>query len=92
MATLTAPKTLDSFSPLTGERVGSVPTLQPEEVQAVVDDVASVQPFWAELPLEGRARYMKRASSPPSIIAARYSSEASGSDPRVDLIHAETVS
>src|SRR4051794_23463456 len=61
MATTTAPRTLDSFSPLTGERIGSVPTLQPEEVQAVVDDVASVQPFWAQLPLAGRARYMKRA-------------------------------
>ena len=61
MATITAPKTLDSFSPLTGERIGSVPTLQPDEVQAVVDDVASVQPFWAQLPLAGRARYMKRA-------------------------------
>src|SRR3954471_21034706 len=61
MATVTAPKTLESFSPLTGERIGSVPTLQPEEVQAVVDDVASVQPFWAQLPLAGRARYMKRA-------------------------------
>jgi acyl-CoA reductase-like NAD-dependent aldehyde dehydrogenase len=61
MATLTAPKTLDSFSPLTGELVGSVPTLTPDEVQSVVDDVASVQPFWAQLPLAGRARYMKRA-------------------------------
>src|SRR5881392_936124 len=61
MATIAAPKTLDSFSPLTGERIGSVPTLQPQEVQAVVDDVASVQPFWAQLPLAGRARYMKRA-------------------------------
>src|SRR5881392_812835 len=62
MATIAAPKTLDSFSPLTGERIGSVPTLQPQEVQAVVDDVASVQPFWAQLPLAGRARYMKRAA------------------------------
>src|SRR3954466_12017490 len=61
MATLTAPQSLDSHSPLTGERIGSVPTLQPGEVQAVVDDVASVQPFWAQLPLAGRARYMKRA-------------------------------
>src|SRR5687767_4614469 len=62
MATLTAPKTLDSFSPLTGDRIGAVPVLSPEEVQCVVDDVASVQPFWAELPLAGRARYMKRAA------------------------------
>ncbi|HEX4720822.1 MAG TPA: aldehyde dehydrogenase family protein, partial [Thermoleophilaceae bacterium] len=62
MATVAAPASLDSFSPLTGERIGSVPTLRPEEVQAVVDDVASVQPFWAQLPLAGRARYMKRAA------------------------------
>jgi succinate-semialdehyde dehydrogenase/glutarate-semialdehyde dehydrogenase len=54
-------KVLESFSPLTGERIGSVPTITPAEVQAVVDDVASVQPFWAQLPLAGRARYMKRA-------------------------------
>jgi succinate-semialdehyde dehydrogenase/glutarate-semialdehyde dehydrogenase len=28
----------------------------------VVDDVASVQPFWAQLPLGDRARYMRRAA------------------------------
>jgi succinate-semialdehyde dehydrogenase/glutarate-semialdehyde dehydrogenase len=55
-------KVVESFSPLTGERLGSVPALSPGEVQAVVDDVASVQPFWAQLPLAGRARYMKRAA------------------------------
>jgi acyl-CoA reductase-like NAD-dependent aldehyde dehydrogenase len=31
-------------------------------VQSVVDDVASVQPFWAQLPLIDRARYMRRAA------------------------------
>src|SRR6476660_9617514 len=62
MATLTAPKTVESFNPLTGERVGEVPALRPEDIQAVVDDVASVQPFWAQLPLAGRARYMKAAA------------------------------
>src|SRR5215212_475665 len=55
-------KTLDSFSPLTGERLRSVPALGPEDVQAVVDDVASVQPFWAQLPLADRARYMQRTA------------------------------
>src|SRR4051794_8062558 len=60
MTTVAAPGALDSFSPLTGERIGSVPTVRPEDVQAVVDDVGSVQPFWAQLPLAGRARYMKR--------------------------------
>src|SRR5690349_5194193 len=53
---------LESFNPATGERIGSVPTLAPEEVQSVVDDVASVQPFWALLPLADRARYMRRAA------------------------------
>jgi acyl-CoA reductase-like NAD-dependent aldehyde dehydrogenase len=62
MTTVAAPATLDSFSPLTGEQIGSVPTVRPDDVQAVVDDVASVQPFWAQLPLAGRARYMKRAA------------------------------
>jgi succinate-semialdehyde dehydrogenase / glutarate-semialdehyde dehydrogenase len=53
---------LESFNPATGEFVGSVDTVTPEDVQAVVDDVASVQPFWAQLPLADRARYMRRAA------------------------------
>jgi acyl-CoA reductase-like NAD-dependent aldehyde dehydrogenase len=53
---------LESFSPATGELIGSVPTLDPSEVQAVVDDVAEVQPFWAQLPLSDRARYMRRTA------------------------------
>src|SRR2546421_578824 len=55
-------KVVESFSPLTGESLGSVPALSPADVQGVVDDVASVQPFWAQLPLAGRARYMLRAA------------------------------
>src|SRR3954463_6868582 len=62
MTTVSAPSSLDSFSPLTGEKIGSVPTVTPDQVQSVVDDVASIQPFWAQLPLTGRARYMKRAA------------------------------
>src|ERR687895_2556800 len=53
---------LESFSPLDGSRLGAVETLRPEQVQAVVDDVASVQPFWASLPPADRARYMRRAA------------------------------
>ena len=53
---------LESFSPFDGKRLGSVPTLAPEEVQAVVDDVAEVQPYWAALELGERARYMRRAA------------------------------
>ena len=53
---------LESFSPLRrrpARRGGDRP---PHQVQAVVDDVASVQPFWAQLPLADRARYMRRAA------------------------------
>ena len=53
---------LESFNPATGELVGSVETITPEQVQAVVDDVAEVQPFWAELSLADRARYLRRAA------------------------------
>src|SRR4051812_17050661 len=52
---------LESFSPLDGARIGAVETIRPDAVQAVVDDVATVQPFWAQLPLKDRARYMRRA-------------------------------
>jgi acyl-CoA reductase-like NAD-dependent aldehyde dehydrogenase len=53
---------LESFSPATGERIGAVSTVTPGEVQSIVDDVASVQPFWAQLSLADRARYMRRAA------------------------------
>jgi succinate-semialdehyde dehydrogenase/glutarate-semialdehyde dehydrogenase len=52
---------LESFSPVDGALLGSVPSLEPSRVQSVVDDVAEVQPFWAQLPLADRARYMRRA-------------------------------
>ncbi len=54
--------TLDSYSPATGELLGSVPITAPEDVQAVVDEVAKVQPFWAQLTLRDRARYLERAA------------------------------
>jgi acyl-CoA reductase-like NAD-dependent aldehyde dehydrogenase len=53
---------LDSFSPATGERLGSVPTVAPDAVQGIVDEVAQVQPFWAQLPFTDRSRYMRRAA------------------------------
>ena len=53
---------LQSLNPGTGDPIGSVPTVTPDQVQSIVDDVAGVQPFWAQLPLEERARYMKRAA------------------------------
>jgi acyl-CoA reductase-like NAD-dependent aldehyde dehydrogenase len=53
---------LESFNPATGERIGAVPTIKASQVQSVVDDVADVQPFWAQLSLLERARYMRRAA------------------------------
>jgi acyl-CoA reductase-like NAD-dependent aldehyde dehydrogenase len=51
---------LESFNPATGELIGTVETITPAKVQGIVDDVAEVQPFWAALSLEDRARYMRR--------------------------------
>jgi succinate-semialdehyde dehydrogenase/glutarate-semialdehyde dehydrogenase len=56
------PGELASQNPATGERIGSVPTVTPEQVQAIVDDVAEVQPFWAQLSLPERASYLRRAA------------------------------
>jgi acyl-CoA reductase-like NAD-dependent aldehyde dehydrogenase len=52
---------LESFNPATGERIGAVPTVTPDQVQGIVDDVAEVQPFWAQLSLPERASYLRRA-------------------------------
>src|SRR5262245_32883158 len=52
---------LESFNPATGELVGTVETVTPGKVQGIVDDVAEVQPFWAQLSLDDRARYLRRA-------------------------------
>jgi acyl-CoA reductase-like NAD-dependent aldehyde dehydrogenase len=52
---------LESFNPATGERIGAVPTVTPDQVQGIVDDVAEVQPFWAQLSLSERASYLRRA-------------------------------
>src|SRR5947209_9152098 len=62
MALTAATDQLESFSPATGERIGSVPVTPPDEVQAVVQAVAKVQPFWAQLTLQDRARYLERAA------------------------------
>jgi succinate-semialdehyde dehydrogenase/glutarate-semialdehyde dehydrogenase len=61
-AEIKASGTLDSFNPATGELVGSVDTITPEQVQGVVDEVAEVQQFWAELSLDDRASYMRDAA------------------------------
>src|ERR671927_323685 len=54
--------TLESFNPATGESIGSVETIAPKDVAGVVAEVAEVQPFWAELALADRARYLRRAA------------------------------
>jgi acyl-CoA reductase-like NAD-dependent aldehyde dehydrogenase len=56
------PAELESFNPATGERIGAVPTVTPGQVQGVVDDVAEVQPFWAQLSLAERGGYLRRAA------------------------------
>ena len=53
---------LDSFNPMTGELLGSVATVDPEDVQAAVEEVAAVQPFWGELSLPDRGRYLRRTA------------------------------
>jgi acyl-CoA reductase-like NAD-dependent aldehyde dehydrogenase len=53
---------LESFNPTTGELVGTVQTIEPGEVEAVAAEVAEIQPFWAQLSLADRARYMRRAA------------------------------
>jgi acyl-CoA reductase-like NAD-dependent aldehyde dehydrogenase len=58
-----AQSTLESFNPATGDLVGSVATITPDQVQAVVDDVARIQPAWAELPLKTRGAYLRRAAT-----------------------------
>jgi acyl-CoA reductase-like NAD-dependent aldehyde dehydrogenase len=62
MERATAPAELESFNPATGERLGAVPVTAPEDLPAVVAAVAEVQPFWAQLPLRDRARYMRRTA------------------------------
>src|SRR6201999_3113063 len=54
--------TLESRSPTTGEVIGSVATIAPAEVQGGVDEVARIQPAWAQLSARDRARYMLRAA------------------------------
>jgi succinate-semialdehyde dehydrogenase/glutarate-semialdehyde dehydrogenase len=56
------PDQLESHNPATGGRIGSVPLTAPDDVQSVVDAVASVQRFWAQLTLSDRARYLERAA------------------------------
>jgi len=62
MAATTEAVTLTSLNPSTGAPLGAVPVTAPEDVQAVVDAVAQVQPIWSQLRLRDRALYMLRAA------------------------------
>ena len=62
MESATAVAHLESFNPATGKSVGSVAVTPTEQVQAVVDSVARVQPAWGQLTLEARGRYLERAA------------------------------
>ena len=51
--------TLKSFNPRTGEILGEVATIPPEEVKEVVARARKVQPEWADIPPEGRAQMLR---------------------------------
>jgi acyl-CoA reductase-like NAD-dependent aldehyde dehydrogenase len=51
---------MDACDPATGEVLGSVTVTPAERVEEVVREVAKVQPLWALLRMEDRARYMRR--------------------------------
>src|ERR1019366_7881639 len=55
-----APAELLARCPATGEILGRVPLTPAARIEEVVQDVAKVQPLWALLRLQDRARYMRR--------------------------------
>ena len=54
------PEELTARDPATGAVLGSVMSTAPEQVEEVVEAVAKVQPLWALLRVQDRARYMGR--------------------------------
>ena len=61
-ASLPPPPRSSPSTPPPAQLLGAVPITAPDDVQAVVDAVAKVQPFWAQLTLRDRARYLERAA------------------------------
>src|SRR5687767_661527 len=49
-------KTITSINPATGEPIGEVPDMAPDEVRAVVEKARAAQREWAKVPLETRCR------------------------------------
>jgi succinate-semialdehyde dehydrogenase/glutarate-semialdehyde dehydrogenase len=61
-STQPASATVTARDPATGARLGGVRATAPEEIEGVVGEVARVQPLWALLRVEDRARYMRRVA------------------------------
>ena len=53
-------RTLTARDPATGAALGHVTATAPQAVEQVVREVAKVQPLWALLRVQDRARYMRR--------------------------------
>jgi acyl-CoA reductase-like NAD-dependent aldehyde dehydrogenase len=62
MEAATVATQLESYNPATGARLGAVQITAPDEVPAIVDAISKVQPFWAQLTLRDRGRYLERAA------------------------------
>ena len=62
MSTHAAAPAIESRNPATLEAIGSLVVTPPEQAAAIVDDVASVTPLWAQLRVADRARYLERAA------------------------------
>jgi succinate-semialdehyde dehydrogenase/glutarate-semialdehyde dehydrogenase len=55
-----AERTLIARDPATGATLGEVQATSPDQIDALVEGVAHVQPLWALLRVVDRARYMRR--------------------------------
>jgi acyl-CoA reductase-like NAD-dependent aldehyde dehydrogenase len=60
-ATATEEAAIRVENPATGEVVGSVPRISPDQVGDIVARARAAQPGWEELGFEGRARVLRRA-------------------------------
>jgi acyl-CoA reductase-like NAD-dependent aldehyde dehydrogenase len=56
------PQLVQSRNPATLEVLGSVQSTAPEDVAAIVNEVASVRPLWAQLRVADRVGYLERAA------------------------------
>ena len=56
------PRTQDALEPATGRTLAALPVTPPGAVAEAVAGAAAVQPLWAQLRVEDRARYLRRAA------------------------------